>query len=92
MTDISGRIKEASSSMRDQAEQAAESVRSSVARSADQAGGAFAAAERAGSAVLGSSGSVGEAVKASIERQPLTAVAVAAVVGFVFGVFFFRRS
>jgi ElaB/YqjD/DUF883 family membrane-anchored ribosome-binding protein len=72
----------------------------SVVKSVDQAAGsaqsaasgAFERAESIRDAALETTVSVSEAVKTSIERQPFTAVAVAAVAGFVFGMFFFRRT
>jgi ElaB/YqjD/DUF883 family membrane-anchored ribosome-binding protein len=36
--------------------------------------------------------SLADALKSSIERQPLAAVSVAAAAGFLFGMLFFRRG
>src|SRR5690242_9619128 len=99
MSDMGGRMRDATNSIRDKVEEAAQTVRSTVVRSAEEAaqsaqasGGTLDAAEHLRRAALDTSVSLGEAVKASIERQPFTALAVAAAAGFVFGLLFFRRT
>jgi len=106
MSDVGGRLKNASGAMRDKADEATEAARSGVFKAVDQADDTFDklrttaadaleagmdAAENMRDAAYDATVSVSEAVKASIERQPFTAVSVAAAAGFVFGMLFFRR-
>ena len=67
------------------ADQAADTIRSKSAQ-------AMEAGREAVDQVRDASSSFGEALKTSIERQPFTAVALAAAAGFVFGLMFFRRD
>jgi len=100
MSDVSGRLKEASSTARNQAEETVANVRSGVAKAADQAVDTIRAktAEAAESGmdavdqVRDTTASLGDSLKVSIERQPLTAITLAAAAGFLFGMMFFRRS
>lgn len=92
MSDLSGRLKEASSSVRDQADETAANVRSGMTKAADQAAEAAQTGMDALAQVRDTTASLGDSLKVSIERQPLTAVTLAAAAGFLFGMMFFRRG
>lgn len=99
MSDVSGRLKEASSTARNKADETVENVRSGMAKAVDQAADSIrsksAEAMEAGmdaiDQVRDASSSLGDALKTSIERQPFTAISLAAAAGFLFGMMFFRR-
>ncbi len=103
MSDIAGRLKNASGAAREKADQAAETIRSGVVKTGDDAlenlrstaadamEAGMDAANTIRDAAADATASVHEAVRASIERQPFTAVTVAAAAGFMFGMLFFRR-
>jgi len=100
MSDVSGRLKEASSSAKNKADETVESARSGVVKAADQAADALRsksaeameAGRQAVDQVRDASSSLGDALKTSIERQPFTAIALAAAAGFLFGMIFFHRD
>jgi ElaB/YqjD/DUF883 family membrane-anchored ribosome-binding protein len=99
MSDVSGRLKEASSTAKNKADETVENVRSGMAKAVDQAADSIrsksAEAMEAGmdaiDQVRDASSSLGDALKTSIERQPFTAISLAAAAGFLFGMMFFRR-
>ena len=99
MSDVSGRLKEASSTARNKTDETVENVRSGMAKAVDQAADSIrsksAEAMEAGmdaiDQVRDASSSLGDALKTSIERQPFTAISLAAAAGFLFGMMFFRR-
>jgi len=99
MSDVSGRLKEASSTARNKADETVENARSGMAKAVDQAADSIrskgAEAMEAGmdaiDQVRDASSSLGDALKTSIERQPFTAISLAAAAGFLFGMMFFRR-
>jgi ElaB/YqjD/DUF883 family membrane-anchored ribosome-binding protein len=100
MSDVSERLKDAAFVAKDQADETVEDARSGIKRAVDQAADAIetksAEAVEAGmdavDQVRDAAVSVSEALKASIERQPFTAVAVAVAAGFLFGMMFVRRD
>jgi ElaB/YqjD/DUF883 family membrane-anchored ribosome-binding protein len=99
MSDVSDRLKYASSSAKNKADEAMENVRYGAVKAADQASDTFRSkgsqAMEAGMGALDhvrdASSSLGDALKSSIERQPLSAISLAAAAGFLFGMMFFRR-
>jgi ElaB/YqjD/DUF883 family membrane-anchored ribosome-binding protein len=99
MSDVSERLKYASSSGKNKADEMMENVRSGTVKAVDQASDTFrskdAQAMEAGMEALDqvrdASSSPGDALKSSIERQPLSAISLAAAAGFLFGMMFFRR-
>ena len=100
MTDVSERLRDASANARNRAEDTVENVRSGVMTGADQVSDTLRArtseAMEAGRDALDRATdttlSMADAVKSSIERQPLAAVSFAAAAGFLFGMLFFRRG
>jgi ElaB/YqjD/DUF883 family membrane-anchored ribosome-binding protein len=100
MSDVSGRLKEASSTAKDKADEIVENVRSGMAKAVDQAADTLrsksAEAAEAGMDAIDQardvSSSLGDALKTSIERQPFTAISLAVAAGFLFGMMFFRRD
>ena len=100
MSDVTERLKDASAVAKSKAGETAENVRSGVMKAVDQASSttrsgtsdAFDAGMQAVDQVREQVSSVGDALKASIERQPFAAVSLAAAVGFLFGMMFFRRD
>ncbi len=100
MSDVSERLKYASSSAKNKADETMENVRSGTVKAVDQASDTFrskgAQAMDAGMEALDqvhdASFSLGDALKSSVERQPLSAISLAAAVGFLFGMMLFRRS
>jgi ElaB/YqjD/DUF883 family membrane-anchored ribosome-binding protein len=100
MSDVSGRLKDASSTARNRADDTVENVRSGASKAVDQAADTIrsksAEAMAAGMDVVDqardATSSLGDALKASIERQPLAAVSLAAAAGLLFGMIFFRRK
>jgi ElaB/YqjD/DUF883 family membrane-anchored ribosome-binding protein len=99
MSDVSERLKYASSSAKNKADETMENVRSGTVKAVDQASDTFRSkgvqAMDAGMEVLDqvrdASFSLGDALKSSIERQPFSAISLAAAVGFLFGMMLFRR-
>jgi ElaB/YqjD/DUF883 family membrane-anchored ribosome-binding protein len=99
MSEVSGRLKEASSTAKNKADETVENVRYGMAKAVDQAADSIrsksAEAMEAGmdaiDQVRDASSSLGDALKTSIERQPFTAISLAAAAGFLFGMMFFRR-
>ncbi len=106
MSDMTGRLRSASETAKDAASKASETTRSGVTNAMDQANeaarsaaasGAEAletgrrAAERARASTAETAASLSEAFGAAIERQPFTAVMVAAAAGFLAGMIL-RRS
>jgi ElaB/YqjD/DUF883 family membrane-anchored ribosome-binding protein len=99
MSDVSERLKYASSSAKNKADETMENVRSGTMKAVDQASDTFrtkgAQAMEAGMEALDqvrdASSSLGDALKNSIKRQPLSAISLAAAAGFLFGMMFFRR-
>ena len=100
MSDVSGRLKEASSTAKNKTDEAVENVRSGMVKSVDQAADTIrsksAEAMEAGmetvDRVRDTTASLGDALKTSIGRQPFTAISLAAAAGFLFGMIFFRRD
>jgi ElaB/YqjD/DUF883 family membrane-anchored ribosome-binding protein len=100
MSDVSGRLKEAASAAKNQADGTVEEARVGIAKAADRAADAvraktddvLEAGMDAVDQVRDASSSLGDALKASIERQPFTAVSLAVAAGFLFGMMFFRRD
>jgi ElaB/YqjD/DUF883 family membrane-anchored ribosome-binding protein len=100
MSDVSGRLKDASSTAKNKADETIENVRSGAVKAVDQAADilrsksdeAMEAGMEAVDQVRDASSSFGEALKTSIERQPFTAISLAAAAGLLFGMFFFRRK
>jgi len=100
MSDVSERLKDAAAVAKDQADETVEDARSGIKKVVDQAADAVEAktaeAMEAGmdavDQVREATASVSEALKASIERQPFTAVAVAVAAGFLIGMMFLRRD
>jgi ElaB/YqjD/DUF883 family membrane-anchored ribosome-binding protein len=100
MSDVSGRLKEASSAAKNKADETVENVRSGMAKAVDHAADTLrsksADAAEAGmdaiDQVRDASSSLGDALKTSIERQPFTAISLAVAAGFLFGMMFFRRD
>lgn len=100
MSDVSGRFKEASSSAKNKADDTVENVRSGMVKAVDQASDTLrskgAEAMEAGMEAVDhlrdASSSLSDSLKSSIERQPFTAISLAAAAGFLFGVMFFRRK
>jgi ElaB/YqjD/DUF883 family membrane-anchored ribosome-binding protein len=98
MSDVSERLTYASSA-KNKADHSMENVRSGTVKSLDQASDTFRSkgsqAMEAGMDALDqmrdASSSLSDALKSSIERRPLSAISLAAAVGFVFGMMFFRR-
>ncbi|HEX9321286.1 MAG TPA: hypothetical protein VF913_04070 [Xanthobacteraceae bacterium] len=99
MSDVSGRLKDASSTAKDKADETVESMRSGTVKAVDQAADtmrsktaeAMEAGMEAVDQVRDASSSLGDALKTSIERQPFTAISLAAAAGFLFGMMFLRR-
>ena len=99
MSDLSGRLKEASTTAKNKADETVENVRSGMAKAADRAADTLrsksAEAAEAGidaiDQVRDASSSLGDALKTSIERQPFTAISLAAAAGLLFGMLFWRR-
>jgi len=96
MSDLSGRLKEASTTAKNKADETVENVRSGMAKAADTLRSKSAEAAEAGidaiDQVRDASSSLGDALKTSIERQPFTAISLAVAAGFLFGMMFFRRD
>jgi ElaB/YqjD/DUF883 family membrane-anchored ribosome-binding protein len=100
MSDVSERLKEASSTAKNKADETVENVRSGMAKAIDHAADRIrsksAEAAEAGidaiDQVRDASSSLGDALKTSIERQPFTAIALAVAAGFLCGMMFFRRD
>jgi ElaB/YqjD/DUF883 family membrane-anchored ribosome-binding protein len=100
MSDVSGRLKEASSTAKNKADETVENVRSGMAKAVDHAADTLrsksAEAAEAGmdaiDQVRDASSSLRDALKTSIERQPFTAISLAVAAGFLFGMMFFRRN
>jgi ElaB/YqjD/DUF883 family membrane-anchored ribosome-binding protein len=100
MSDVSERLQEASTTAKSKADETVETVRSGMVKAVDQAADtirsksaqAMEVGREAVDQVRDASSSLGEVLKTSIERQPFTAVALAAAAGFVFGLMFFRRD
>jgi ElaB/YqjD/DUF883 family membrane-anchored ribosome-binding protein len=98
MSDVSERLKYTSSA-KNKADESMENVRSGTVEALDQVSDTFRSkgsqAMEAGMDALDqvrdASSSLGDALKSSIERQPLSAISLAAAAGFLFGVMFFRR-
>jgi ElaB/YqjD/DUF883 family membrane-anchored ribosome-binding protein len=99
MSDVSGRFKEAAAGAKYKADETVEDARSGVIKAADQAADtlrsktneAMEAGMQAIDHVRDASATLGDALKTSIERQPFTAISIAAAAGFLFGMLFFRR-
>jgi ElaB/YqjD/DUF883 family membrane-anchored ribosome-binding protein len=95
MSDVSGRLKDAAAGAKYQADETVEGMRWGAKKTIDDAADVVQAktaeAMEAGMDAVDQTASVGEALKASIQRQPLTAMAVAAAAGFLFGRMFIRR-
>jgi ElaB/YqjD/DUF883 family membrane-anchored ribosome-binding protein len=99
MSDVAGRLKEASANAKNRADESVETARSGVVKAVDQAAdtirsksaAAMEASKDAVDQVRDATSSLGDALKTSIERQPFTAVSLAAAAGFLFGMMFFRR-
>jgi ElaB/YqjD/DUF883 family membrane-anchored ribosome-binding protein len=99
MSDVSGRLKEAAAGAKYKADETVEDARSGVIKAADQAADtlrsktneAMEAGMEAIDHVRDASATLGDALKTSIERQPFTAISIAAAAGFLFGMLFFRR-
>ena len=99
MSDVSGRLKDASGAAKSKAEETTENVRSGMVKAVDQAAGTLRskssevmeAGMEAVDQVRDASSSLGDALKTSIERQPFTAISIAAAAGFLLGMMFFRR-
>jgi ElaB/YqjD/DUF883 family membrane-anchored ribosome-binding protein len=95
MSDVSGRLKDTAAGAKYQADETVEGVRRGAKKTIDHAADVIQAktaeAMEAGMDAVDQTASVGEALKASIQRQPLTAMAVAAAAGFLFGMFIRRR-
>jgi ElaB/YqjD/DUF883 family membrane-anchored ribosome-binding protein len=99
MSDVPGRLRDASSSAKNNADESVENVRSGLVKAVDRAADtirsksteAMEAGMEAVDQVRDASSSLGDALKTSIERQPFTAITVAAAAGFLFGMMFFRR-
>ena len=100
MSDIGGKLKDASDAVRDTAEKKTASTRSGVMNALDQANQTVRtaadrsaevlesgrrAAEQVRDSAVDTTASLTESFAAAIERQPFTAVAVAAAVGFLAG-------
>jgi ElaB/YqjD/DUF883 family membrane-anchored ribosome-binding protein len=100
MSELSGTLRDTSSTLRNQADETAGSFRSEAVKAADQAAEAIrsksAETMQAGMDALDqvreTTASLGDTLKVSIERQPLTAVTLAAAAGFLLGMIFFRRG
>jgi ElaB/YqjD/DUF883 family membrane-anchored ribosome-binding protein len=99
MSDVSGRLKEAAAGAKYKADETVENARSGVIKAADQAADALRsktteameAGMQAVDQVRDASATLADALKTSIERQPFTAISIAAAAGFLFGMVFFRR-
>jgi ElaB/YqjD/DUF883 family membrane-anchored ribosome-binding protein len=99
MSDVSGRLKDAAAGAKNKADETVESARSGVIKAADQAADALRsrsteameAGMEAVDQVRDASLSLGDALKTSIERQPFTAISLAAAAGLLFGMLFLRR-
>lgn len=98
MSDVSERLKYASSA-KNKVDDSMENARSGTVKALDQVSDtvrskgsqAMEAGMDALDQVREASSSLGDALKSSIERQPLSAISLAAATGFLIGMMFFRR-